>query len=914
MQSFIKDVVQEVIKNNPDTGNVVFILPSKRAGVFLKKILAQSLTNTVLAPEIYSIEDFIEKVSNLVTANTTTQLFELYNAYLKVGDYEKESFDSFLKWGQILLQDFNEVDRYLVDASTLYQNVAAIQEVNHWSLNPDNSEMIENYLHFWRYLEGIYNQFNNSLLEQGLGHQGLIYKTSVSELPNYLNNTNKKHIFLGFNALNTAESILIQTILEKTDASIYWDIDPYFLQDNIHDAGFFIRNYKSSWNILKDKPLAGLTNYYNTKKNIEIIGVPKNISQVNYVGDLLYKIQNDSPDALRNAAIVLGNEELLNPLLNSIPNNIPATNITMGQKLASTTLASFFTNLIEFHEQKTEKGWFYKHLLNLLTHSYAVLLFDANEVSTDSLISKIKTNNWSYITNAQIRELLPENAAINLLFEDVKNNPNRLIDNFLALIEAIRVIDVVKENSLLLEQLYKFFTLFNQLKDLCNSFTYINNLKSLKHLFSQLLSSETLDFQGNPIEGIQIMGMLESRLLDFETIIITSVNEGVLPSGKSNNSFIPYDLKIKNGLPTYKEKDAVYTYHFYRLLQRAKNVYILYNTEPDALEGGERSRLITQLLTDDNRTNIKSFIATPTIQPITKEIEQVEKTTSLAALIQDKARKGFSPSSLSNYIRNPIDFYKQNLLNINEVLQVEETLAPNTFGTIVHDSLEELYTPLIGKPLTADLLNGIRKGIPTIVAQNFEKTFKDGNISSGKNYISFHVILKYIQTFIDVEVKELADHSITIIALEQALSVPLEVAGLDFPIILKGKLDRVDEYDGITRIIDYKTGKVERRNVEIVEWDVLTDEYQYSKAFQLLCYGLMYSKTHPTENLSIQAGIISLKNFAEGTLLFAQKESARSTTKNHIITNEVISDFEQILGQLITEICNADIPFTEKEV
>ena len=477
----------------------------------------------------------------------------------------------------------------------------------------------------------------------------------------------------------------------------------------------------------------------------------------------------------------------------------------------------------------------------------------------------------------------------------------------------MRSIEAVKQNSLLLEQLYKFYTLFNQLKDLCNNFTYINNLKSLKHLFKQLLSSETLDFQGNPIEGIQIMGMLESRLLDFETIIITSVNEGVLPSGKSNNSFIPFDLKTKNGLPTYKEKDAVYTYHFYRLLQRAKNVYILYNTEPDALEGGERSRLITQLLTDDNRSDIKEVIATPTIQPIAKEIEQIAKTTTLTQLIREKAAKGFSPSSLSNYIRNPIDFYKQNLLNINEVMQVEETLAPNTFGTIVHDSLEELYTPLIGTTLTKESLNDIRKNVTTSVARNFEKTYKEGNISSGKNYISFHVILKYIQTFIDAEIAAIKDHSIKIIALEQSLSVPLEIVGLDFPITLKGKLDRVDEFDGVTRIIDYKTGKVERRNVELMDWDVLTEEYQFSKAFQLLCYGLMFFKMHPADNLTIQAGIISLKNFADGTLLFAQKETARGP-KNHLITNEVISDFEQLLGQLITEICNADIPFSEKEV
>ena len=913
MQSFIEDVIKDVIGKTPDTSKVIYILPSKRAGVFLKKILSNTITETILAPEIYSIEDFIEKVSNLVTANTTTQLFELYKTYLNVGDYEKESFDSFLKWGQILLQDFNEVDRYLVDASTLYKNIEAIQEVNHWSLNLEKSEMIENYLHFWRYLEEIYNQFNANLIKQGLGHQGLIYRTSVAQLPSYLNKISKKHIFLGFNALNTAESILIQTILEKTDASIYWDIDPYFLQDNIHDAGYFIRNYQNTWGILKGKNLKGLTNHYNTKKHIEIIGVPKNISQVNYIGDLLYKIQNDYPIALTNAAVILGNEELLNPLLNSIPENINATNITMGQKLESTPLASFFTNLIDFHEQKTGKGWFYKNLLNLLTHSYAVLLFDANEVSAEGLITKIKINNWSYISRSQIELLIPTNATVSLLFKETNNNPNTLIDNFLELIQSIRTIEVVKQNAVLLEQLYKFYTLFNQLKDLCATFSYINNLKGFKHLFKQLLSTETLDFQGNPIEGIQIMGMLESRLLDFETIIITSVNEGVLPSGKSNNSFIPFDLKIKNGLPTYKEKDAVYTYHFYRLLQRAKNVYILYNTEPDALEGGEKSRLITQLLTDENRTDITEYIATPQIQTITREHQTITKTKSLVALIQEKAKKGFSPSSLSNYIRNPIDFYKQNLLNINDVLQVEETLAPNTFGTIVHDSLEELYMSLIGINLTVELLNDIKKNIPQIVSLNFEKTYKEGNISSGKNYISFHVILKYIQTFINAEISTLANHSIKIIALEQSLSVPIQINGLDFPIVLKGKLDRVDEFDGITRIIDYKTGKVERGNVEIMDWDILTEEYQYSKAFQLLCYGLMFFKTNPKENLSIQAGIISLKNFAEGTLLFAQKESARGT-KNHIINNEVISDFEQVLGKLITEICNPKIPFIEKEV
>lgn len=913
MQSFIEDVIADLLKKYHDTHQLIFILPSKRAGVFLKKILSQTADKTVLAPEIYSIEEFIEKISGLVTASTTTQLFELYNAYIKVGDYEKESFDSFLKWGQIVLQDFNEIDRYLVDASALYQNVAAIQEVNHWSLNPEKTEMIENYLHFWRYLEEIYETFNKTLLKQGLGHQGLIYRTSVKQLPVYLKRSTKNHIFLGFNALNTAESMLIQTLLEEGQSSIYWDIDPYFLKDTVHDAGYFIRKYQETWPILRGKPLQGLTHHYLNKKNIEVIGMPKNMAQVNYVGNLLFGLQQEHPEALKNAAIILGNEELLNPLLNAIPENIAATNITMGQKLEDTPMASFFSNLIEFHENKTEKGWFFKHLLHLLTHSYSVLLFDAHHISVDNLMHKIKTNNWSYITNEQLNTYLPNQQHLRLLFQEIKKDPNLLIENFLELTQELRQIKSIKENPLLLEQLYKFHTVFNQLKDLCASYSYIDSLKSLKHLFHQLLSTETLDFQGNPVEGIQIMGMLESRLLDFETVIITSVNEGILPSGKSNNSFIPFDLKIKNGLPTYKEKDAVYTYHFYRLLQRTKNVYLLYNTEPDALEGGEKSRLITQLLTDDNRDDITETIANAKIRPYSKEKESISKTKSLVDLIKEKASKGFSPSSLSNYIRNPMDFYRQNLLNIDDVLEVEETLAANTFGTIVHDTLEELYAPLVGQTLTHELLIGLKKNIDAPVLRNFQKTYKDGNITTGKNYISYHVIIKYIRTFLDAEIETVKNHNIKIIALEQSLDIPIEVPGLDFPIRLKGKLDRIDEFDGITRIIDYKTGKAEKKNVELLDWGVLLDEYQYSKAFQLLCYALMFFKSHPGTSEHLYAGIISLKNFTDGTLLFAKKESA-SGPKNHRIDKDVIIEFEQILSQLIRDICNPTIPFVQKEV
>ncbi len=263
----------------------------------------------------------------------------------------------------------------------------------------------------------------------------------------------------------------------------------------------------------------------------------------------------------------------------------------------------------------------------------------------------------------------------------------------------------METDAITLEYLVQLHVVFNEMKEYMNKYDFISDLKSFQSLYKELLAKETLDFYGEPLEGIQIMGMLESRNLDFETVVITSVNEGVLPSGKTNSSFIPFDLKKEFKLPTYKEKDAVYTYHFYRLLQRAKNVYLLYNTEPDVLEGGEKSRFITQLLTEDaGERKITHSVASPAMELPIRENETIEKEISVLNALKERAQKGFSPSSLSQYIRNPIDFYKKYVLGIKESIDVEEVIAANTFGTVIHSSMEALYTPFIGTRLSPEKL------------------------------------------------------------------------------------------------------------------------------------------------------------------------------------------------------------------
>ncbi|MGY8915629.1 MAG: RecB family exonuclease [Flavobacteriales bacterium] len=339
----------------------------------------------------------------------------------------------------------------------------------------------------------------------------------------------------------------------------------------------------------------------------------------------------------------------------------------------------------------------------------------------------------------------------------------------------------------------------------------------------------------------------------------------------------------------------------------------MYNTEPDVLEGGEKSRLIAQLLTDKNRRNdITELVAAPEIKTSIKKTYAIPKDEALMQKIKDLAEKGFSPSSLTNYIRNPIDFYKRSILKIDDVNEVEENVAANTFGTIVHDSLEELYTPFIGKNLTKEGLDSMFPLIKPIVKKHFVLNYADGDISRGKNLIAYNVVLQYIENFIASELEEIKDHQIKILGLEESWNTKLEINGLHFPAVLKGKLDRIDEKDGILRIIDYKTGKVSSKDVEVYDWDELITNYDFSKAFQLLCYALMYNSKQPIQKL--EAGIISFKNLREGLLLFATKPKKGDRNKDTLITQETIALFDCALQTLIREICNPDIPFIEKEL
>ncbi|WP_242203139.1 PD-(D/E)XK nuclease family protein [Aestuariivivens insulae] len=921
MTTFIFDVLTDLQEKRINLTETTFILPSKRAGLFLKHQLHHFIDQPIFSPKILSIEEFVEDLSQLKKTTNTELLFLFYNSYLQLTPKEAtESFESFSKWGQLLLQDFNEIDRYLVPQEKIFNYLGAIKEIEHqhWSLEEQQTDFIKKYLAFWNKLFSYYTHFTKSMLKKQIGYQGLIYREAAKNISNYIqSNSNKNHIFLGFNALNTAEEIIIQELLENNLAQIYWDIDQVFIENNIHDAGLFVRQHKAQWNYFNHHPFNWITNHYSTKKNISVYGIPKQVGQAKYIGSILKKLKQQQT-SLQNTAVILGDENLLIPVLNSLPKDLDALNITMGLPLKSVPLASLFQSLFEIHKRDS-KTFYFKDIIKILSHQFIRPLFiHENEDHAITIINTINTNNLVYVSNAQLKGMTSgSHDLLDILFSGWETSIDRVIENCTTLILLLKAhLDENKSSNLLaLEYVFRFNVLFNELSRLNSAYNHIKGVSTLYGIYKELLNSETLDFQGEPLQGLQIMGMLESRVLDFETIIISSVNEGLLPAGKTNNSFIPFDVKLENNLPTFKEKDAVYTYHFYRLLQRAKNVYILYNTEADVLVGGEKSRFITQLEIE-NIHHINHSIIAPDVPIIKPSLNIIQKSEDVIHKLKSIAAKGFSPSSLTHYMRNPIDFYYEKILGIKELEDVEETIAANTLGTVVHNTLEDFYKPLEGQFLTPEIIKTFRSNISRTVTHHFKNEYKEGDISKGKNLIIFEIAKRYVANFLDLELKNLeAGNTIKILAIEANNLVPIHIPEIGFPINLTGKVDRIDECNGLTRIIDYKTGNVQQNQVEVIDWeDITTDYTRYSKSFQVLTYAYMMLQSKQIQ-LPVEAGIVSFKNLSSGFIKFTKKDKiGYGATKEALITPETLSLFETELKHLIIEICNPSINFIEKEV
>ena len=449
------------------------------------------------------------------------------------------------------------------------------------------------------------------------------------------------------------------------------------------------------------------------------------------------------------------------------------------------------------------------------------------------------------------------------------------------------------------------YNILQQALNCITSHTFLQDNKSVVKFLESLIEKETITFKGDPDKGIQVMGVLETRGMDFDNVIMASLNEGVLPAGKTTGSFMPYDVKRKFSLPTTKEKDAVYAYHFYRLIQRAKNIHLIYNSDSDVLGGGEKSRFIYQLQTDANlKPFIKNFAALTQTPPIITKLKSVPKTKLLLTSIRNYAESGFSPSSLSTYIKNPYLFYKRHILKIDDAIVVDDEIAHNVFGTIVHDTLESIYTPYVNKMLDPKELEKIKPSIADKVMQQFEKHYPKSAIVQGKNLIVYNVIQRYVASVVDFDIETATKHELKIVALEQKLSMPLHNHSGEFIAVLKGKIDRIDKIDGKLNVLDYKTGRVEQSSLKIDSIEQLFANEKYDKFFQLMCYALM-ANSQLNEKI-YEAAIIPVKSMKDAPLKILFKE-----TKTHQISDEALSEFKERLITLVEQVLDSNTPFKE---
>ncbi|BAO54611.1 PD-(D/E)XK nuclease family protein [Nonlabens marinus] len=909
MQSFIQNVLDSLKSKDIDITQVHYIVPSRRVGLFLNKAIARSQEQPIFEPKTSSIEEFIQELSKLHILPDLDILPYFYTAYCHVEPEDKrDSFDAFIGWAPTILKDFNEIDRYLVDTKEFFNylgNFKALDTTSHWSLEANPTQMITQYLDFWKKLSKYYEALKEVLTTNQIAYQGLAYriafaKANLKEKPT----AEKPIVFLGLNALNTAEAEIIQLLLQKGNTHIYWDADSYFVDRPYHEAGKFIREHRDKWSYYQNNPLELLGTNYENEKNIHIISSTGNLGIVQAASTYLSQL---SEAELLETAVVLADEQLLLPLLSAIPDNVKAFNITMGLSMDQLPLASFFTDLFKLHREYTSEGFYYKNVIRVLESSFASML-SADEVAYS--LKKIRSENLIYVNLEQLDS--KDSSFLDSLLKPIQDPKEILLLASEILVELKQVLINQPKSQLELEQLLAMTEIQNELQQLVNENKGIKDLRTLTFLLRQLLPLKKLDFIGEPIQGLQLMGLLETRALDYKNVLMLSVNEGVLPAGKSFSSYIPYEMKKQFDLPTYTEKDSVYAYHFYRLLHRCQSATFIYNSESDTLGGGEKSRFLLQLETDQVLTHqLKHTSYYHKINPVEQTLIEIKKEEPYFKRLKQVAEKGFSPSALTSYVRNPLEFFANKILSVSDLEEVEEDIALNTMGSIIHEALDQLYQGYQKRILTLEDFKIIEKQIPSELDIAYKKCYLSKSLPVGKNKIIYEVSLHYVKKMIASD-KQLVQSGKELIieSVEQDLATVIEVPNVG-SVRLHGKVDRVDQLDGVLRIIDYKSGSVTQRNVAIDnDYSVLKNDYERSKAFQVLMYAYLYLKNYPTRD--IEAGIISFKNFNAGFISFALKSGYKFEPKT--IDQEVMDHFEVQLIQLIQELFNPELPLLEKAV
>lgn len=892
MQTFLAKLAEEIFKSYKDNlSGLCIVFPSRRAGIFFKKELSKLLSNPVWSPEIYSIEDFVQKLSPYTIEDNLVMIFELFNVYKQYG--EEESFDRFYSWGEMMLRDFDEIDKNLITGSEIFRVIKEVREVEEqfsflpgdleqftkfWRTfsNVELTELQNEFIKTWEILGNVYNDFRKRLDEKKIAYDGMAYRklyekirTKETEIPW------EKIIFAGFNLLTKSEEGIIKELMNLGKAETYWDADEYYINSPEQAAGSFLRDNFRSLKINAPKWIEN--NLKNAKKSINTIGSPLPAGQAKALGNELKKsVLSDGE--LEKTAIVLPDEGMLIPVLYSLPEEIDSLNVTMGLPVKATPLFNLITLLNNLQaNKKTSKNstvFYHKDVIQILMHPYVKF---NNPAFIYDTVHDIKKNNIIYVSAERIKG---EDGKYPEIFELIFKPAETSDDLISYLFSILNVISSRLQKSVTsfskfeLEYFYTVYEHLNRLKDITGTYSGKMEADTLRRLINEVLRSTRIPFIGEPLKGVQVMGLLETRALDFENIYILSMNEGIMPGGVIQNSFIPYSIRKAFKLPTYDEEDAIPAYYLYRLMQRAKNIHLIYNTEVDVFSSGEISRFILQveheLLNENKNIDYEHKIVTTGInRPFRKEII-VDKTPEV---IEKLNNIKFSPSDLISYINCGLQFYLKKIAGLREEEEIEEFFGPATFGSILHSIMDIAYSPYKGKDITEEVIEEIREKINSnfngILKQAFESIESLKELETdlqGKNLLLKNIIKTLVCMILDNDKKDLP---FKIIDLEKKIDDELEINinGSVRPVKLSGRIDRIDEREGVTTIIDYKTGRADFQKMGSKEsyehyLDAIFTNPNYKENFQAYLYAYSYLRKNPRKEARI--AIYALRKINKG--------------------------------------------------
>ena len=944
MESFLKLVAADLYKHTEgNLAHTAVVFPNKRAGLFFNEYLAQESESPIWSPAYVSISELFRSLSPWEVGDPVKLVCELYKIFRRETQ-STETLDDFYFWGEMLISDFDDADKNKVDTDKLFSNLQDLRNImdDYTFIDDEQEEAIrqffqnfsierrtalkERFISLWNVLGNIYKGFRESLASQNIAYEGMMYRhviehLDVDKLPY------EKYVFVGFNVLNKVEHTLFTQLKDAGKAVFYWDYDEFYMKENrqavTHEAGEFIRRN------LRDfpSPLSGeLFKNLSKPKEVHYIASSTENAQARYLPQW---IRNNLTTPEKETAVVLCNEALLQPVLHSLPAEVKHVNITMGFPLSQTPVYSFLIALLELHTHgfNFKSGRYtFQSVVTLLKHPYTRQLTGQAEL----LEKELTRNNRFYPLPGE----LGKDEFLTRLFTPLSGNLNLCIRLSETLQQVAGIYqantsgteDTDAFNQLYRESLFKAYTTINRFRTLIEEDELTVQSETFRRLLVKVLSATNIPFHGEPAIGMQVMGVLETRNLDFRHLVLLSVNEGQLPKSGGDSSFIPYNLRKAFGMTTIEHKIAVYAYYFYRLLQRAERITLIYNTSSDGLNRGEWSRFMLQFLIEWPHPITRQFLEAGQSPQGTSSIT-VEKTPDVMRQMQSlfdvraNPKAKFSPSALNYYLDCPLKFYYRYVAGLSAPDEVSAEIDSATFGSIFHYAAEHIYKDLTthGKVINKEALETLLRNevkLQDYVDTAFKKLFfnvpqNEKPEYNGVQLINSAVIARYLKQLLQ---NDLRYAPFTFIASEMEVDEPIDIQTPKGVIKSRigGIIDRMDSKDGTLRIVDYKTGG-DADTPPHVESLFIPDKKRSNYVFQTFLYAAIMCRKQPT--MKIAPALLYIHRAATETYSpVIQMGEPRKPKEAVEDFSKYEKEYRERLQGLLEEIFNPEKSFTQTEI